>query len=52
MHIYKLLITALDLLLTSAKICEKDIIFDNLGTITQEEDMKTRQMTLFFSSTF
>ena len=40
------------MLLSSAKKCEKDTIFDNLRIITQEEGIKTRQMTLFFSSDF
>ena len=40
------------MLLTSAKKLKKDTIFDNLRTITQEGDMKTRQMTPFFSSAF
>ena len=30
----------------------KDTIFENLRTITQEGDMKTRQITPFFSSVF
>ena len=46
MHIQP--ITALDVLLTLAKNCKKDIIFDNLRTMTQEGDMKTRLMTPFF----
>ena len=45
-------ITALDLLLTSAKKCIKDTIFDNLRTITYEGDMKTSQTIPFFSSAF
>ena len=44
--------TVLDLLLKSTKKCKKDTIFDNLRTITQKGDMKTRQMTTFFSSAF
>ena len=39
-------------LLKSAKNCQNDTIFDNLRTITQEGDMKTRQMTLFFNLLF
>ena len=39
-------------LLKSAKNCQNDTIFDNLRTITQEGDMKTRQMTPLFSSIF
>ena len=38
--------------MTSAKKCKKDTIFDNLSTITQERDMKTRQMTSSFLSPF
>ena len=45
-------ITALNVLLISAKYCEKDTIFNNLNTITQKGDMKTRQMTPFFSRAF
>ena len=30
----------------------QDTIFDNLSTITQEGDMKTRQLTSIFSSAF
>ena len=48
MHIHKLL----DFLLTSARNCRKDTNVDNLWTITQEGDMKTRQMTPIFSSAF
>ena len=45
-------ITALNVLLISAKYCEKDTIFNNLNTVTQKGDMKTRQMTPFFSRAF
>ena len=45
-------ITALNVLLISAKYCEKDTIFNNLNTITQKGDMKTRQMTPFFHVLF
>ena len=44
--------TSLDFSLISAKNCKKDTISDNLRTLTQEGDMKTRQMTPFFSSAF
>ena len=36
--------------MASAKNCKKDAIFNNLRTITQEGDLKTRQMTPLFSS--
>ena len=44
--------TALDLLLASAKNCKKDLIFDSLRTLTLEVDMKTGRKTPFFSSAF
>ena len=44
--------TALDFLLASAKNYKKATIFDDLKTITQKEDMKTRQMTPFFHLLF
>ena len=40
------------LLLQSAQICKKMHFFDNFRTITLEGNMKTRQMTPFFSSAF
>ena len=36
----------------SAENCKKCTFLDNLRTITQEENIETRQMTLFFSSIF
>ena len=45
-------ITVLDFLLISVKNYKKDTISDNLRTITQEGNMKTRQMTPFLKSTF
>ena len=39
-------------LLKSAKNCKKCTFLDNLIAITQEENTKTRKMTLLFSSTF
>ena len=36
----------------SAQNWEKYTFLDNLRTITQEENMETKQMTLFFRSTF
>ena len=47
-----MVIIALGVLMTPAKTSKMDIIFDNLKTVTQEGDMKTRQMTPFFSSVF
>ena len=35
-----------------AQNCKKCTFLDNLRTITQKGDMKTRQMTSFFPSTF
>ena len=42
----------LGFLLRSGQNCKRYTILDNLRTITQEENMETRQMTPFFSSTF
>ena len=42
----------LDFLLRSAQNCKKFTCLDNLRTITQEENMNTRQMTTFCSSSF
>ena len=39
-------------MLTSVRNCKKDTIFDNLRTITQKRNMKTRLTTSFFSSAF
>ena len=39
-------------MLRSTQFCKKCTILGNLRTITQDRDMKTRQMTPFFSSTF
>ena len=44
-------LTDLGFLLSSAQNCKKKFP-DNLRTITQEENMETRQMTPFCSSTF
>ena len=41
-------IATLNFLLTSAKNGKKDTICDNLRTITQERNMKTRLIILFF----
>ena len=45
MYVLKLR-TALSFLPLLAKDCNKDTIFDNLGTISLERDLKTRQITL------
>ena len=39
-------------MLSSTQNCKKYTFLDNLRTITQEENMETRQITPFFSSTF
>ena len=38
--------------LSKAQNCKKCTFLDNLRTITPEENIKTRQMTPFFSFTF
>ena len=42
----------LNFLLRSAQNCKKKTFLDNLGTKTQERNMETRQMTLFFHPLF
>ena len=42
----------LDFLLRSAQNCKKVLFLENLRTITQDENIETRQMTPFFSSAF
>ena len=42
----------LGFLLSSARNCKKCTFLDNLGTITHERNIETRQMTPFFSSIF
>ena len=52
MHIYKLLYALKAFLLRSAQNYKNPLFLDNLRTITLEGNMKTRQMTPFFSSVF
>ena len=48
----KISLTDLDFVLGSAQNYKKYTFLHNLRTITQEGNMGTRQMTLFFSSAF